>query len=231
MRSTASGARRRATTGGLWTLLRTRLLSFGMILGVAFLLMVSLVLGAAIAALGKWWGPVFGDWEVLAQVVNLGIGFPLTTAVFAMIYKLMPRVQVRWHDVWLGALVTALLFTVGKFLIGLYIGKSGIASGYGAAGPLMVVFVGSTTRRRSSCSAPSSPGSMRAPSARCRDSVDNPAIAREGRRRGRRADASDAASATSWREKTAVVATAAKMSGDTRARPRSVLQDVGVGLA
>jgi len=126
---------------GPWNLLRTRLLSFGMILGIAFLLMVSLVLGAVIAALGKWWGGVFGDWEVLAQLVNAGVGFVLTTAVFAMIYKLMPRVQVRWHDVWLGALVTALLFTVGKFLIGVYIGKSGVTSAFGAAGSLVVVFV------------------------------------------------------------------------------------------
>ena len=127
--------------GGLWSLLRTRLLSFGMILGLAFLLMVSLVLGAAISALGKWWGPAFGGWETLLQIVNLLVGFGLTTAVFAMIYKMMPRVKVQWHDVWLGAIVTSLLFTVGKFLIGLYIGKSGVASGFGAAGSLVVVFI------------------------------------------------------------------------------------------
>jgi len=127
--------------GGLWSLLRARLLSFGMILGLAFLLMVSLILGAAISALGKWWGPAFGGWETLLQIVNLLVGFGLTTAVFAMIYKLMPRVKVQWHDVWLGALVTSLLFTVGKFLIGLYIGKSGVASGFGAAGSLVVVFL------------------------------------------------------------------------------------------
>ncbi len=129
------------TKGGLWTLLRARLLSFGMILGLAFLLMVSLVLGAGIAALGKWWGPAFGGWETLLQIVNLLVGFGLTTLVFAMIYKLMPRVKVQWHDVWLGALVTSLLFTIGKFLIGLYVGKSGVASGFGAAGSLIVVFI------------------------------------------------------------------------------------------
>jgi membrane protein len=127
--------------GGLWSLLRARLLSFGMILGLAFLLMVSLVLGAAISALGKWWGPAFGGWETLLQIVNLIVGFGLTTAVFAMIYKMMPRVKVQWHDVWLGAIVTSLLFTIGKFLIGLYIGKSGVASGFGAAGSLIVVFI------------------------------------------------------------------------------------------
>ena len=134
-------APKRAGSSGAFNLVRTRLLSFGMILGIAFLLMVSLVLGAVIAAMGKWWGSVFVGWEVLAQVVNLVVGFGLTTAVFAMIYKLMPSVKVEWHDVWLGALVTALLFTIGKFLIGLYIGKSGVASGFGAAGSLVVVFV------------------------------------------------------------------------------------------
>ncbi len=126
---------------GLWHLLRTRLLSFGMILGLAFLLMVSLVMSAAVSALGKWWGGFFGGWEVLAQVVNVTIGFGLTTVVFAMIFKLMPRIDVRWHDVWIGSLVTSFLFTVGRFLIGLYIGKSGLASGFGAAGSIAVVFV------------------------------------------------------------------------------------------
>ncbi|MEO8924243.1 MAG: YihY/virulence factor BrkB family protein [Caldimonas sp.] len=131
----------RDRSGGLWRILRTRLLSFGLILGIAFLLMVSLVLGAVISALGHWWGDAFTGWEVLAQAINLALGFALTTTVFAMIYKLMPRASVRWHDVWLGALVTALLFTAGKFLIGLYIGKTGIASGYGAAGSFVVVFI------------------------------------------------------------------------------------------
>jgi membrane protein len=131
----------RDKSGGLWRILRTRLLSFGLILGIVFLLMVSLVLGAVVSAFGNWWGGMFAGWDVLVQVVNVGLGFALTTAVFAMIYKLMPRVSVRWHDVWLGALVTALLFTVGKFLIGLYIGKSGVASSYGAAGSLVIVLV------------------------------------------------------------------------------------------
>ena len=131
----------RDRSGGLLGLVRARLLSFGMILGIAFLLMVSLVFGAATAALGKWWSGAFGSWEVLAQAVNIVVGFAVTTLGFAMIYKLMPRVKVQWHDVWLGATVTALLFTIGRFLIGLYIGKSGIASGFGAAGSLIVIFV------------------------------------------------------------------------------------------
>jgi membrane protein len=112
-----------------------------MILGIAFLLMVSLVLGAATAALGKWWSGAFGSWEVLAQSAHIVLGFVVTTVGFAMIYKLMPRVKVQWRDVWLGATVTALLFTIGRFLIGLYLGKSGIASGFGAAASLIVIFV------------------------------------------------------------------------------------------
>jgi membrane protein len=131
----------RDKTSGIWGLLRARLLSFGMIMGIAFLLIVSLVLSAATAALGKWWSGAFEGWEVLAQVVNIVIGYAFTTVGFAMIYKIMPRVKVRWHDVWLGAAVTALLFTIGRFLIGLYIGKSGIASGFGAAGSVIIVFV------------------------------------------------------------------------------------------
>jgi len=131
----------RERASGLWSLVRSRLLSFGMILGIAFLLIVSLVASAAIAALGRWWSSAFGEWELLLQLVNALVGFGLTTAVFAMIYKLMPRVDVRWHDVWLGAATTALLFTIGRMLIGLYIGKSGVASGFGAAGSIAIIFV------------------------------------------------------------------------------------------
>jgi len=126
---------------GVWNLLRTRLLSFGLILGVGFLLIASLVVSAGLAALGKWWAPLFGGWEVLAQAVNLLISFGLVTAIFAMIYKIMPRVKIEWHDVWIGAAVTSLLFTIGKFLIGVYIGKSGVASGFGAAASLVVLLV------------------------------------------------------------------------------------------
>jgi membrane protein len=131
----------REQTSGIFALLRARLLSFGMILGIGFLLMVSLVASAALSALGKWWAPLFGAWEVLLQVVNVAVSFALVTAAFAMIYKFMPRVHIPWRDVWIGAAVTALLFTVGKLLIGLYIGKSGVTSGFGAAGSLVVVLV------------------------------------------------------------------------------------------
>jgi membrane protein len=126
---------------GLWSLVRTRLLSFGLILAVGFLLIASLVVSAALSALGRWWAPLFGRSELLAHVVNLGVSFGLITVMFALIYKVMPRAKVAWHDVWIGAAVTALLFTIGKFLIGLYIGKSSVASGFGAAGSLVVILL------------------------------------------------------------------------------------------
>ena len=126
---------------GLWGLLRSRLLSFGMILGIGFLLIVSLVMSAALSAIGKWMGPMFGSWEVVAQAVNFVISFAMVSVMFALIYKIMPRVKIAWRDVWTGAVVTALLFTIGKFAIGLYIGKSGVASAFGAAGSLAVLLI------------------------------------------------------------------------------------------
>ncbi len=131
----------RRKQAGVLVLLRARLLSFGLILGLGFLMIVSLILSAALAALGKWWGPWFGDWLTIAQVLDFAISFALLTAMFAMIYKLMPRVKVAWSDVWTGASVTALLFTIGKYLIGLYIGNSGISSVFGAAGSLVVMLL------------------------------------------------------------------------------------------
>lgn len=126
---------------GIWGLLRTRLLSFGMVLGIGFLLIVSLVLSAAISALGKWWAPALGGWEVLAAAINFLLSFGLITLVFAMIYKIMPSVSIGWNDVWIGAAVTSLLIAIGKFAIGLYIGKSGVTSGFGAAGSIVVLLV------------------------------------------------------------------------------------------
>ena len=131
----------RNRSGGLWGLVRARLLSFGMILGIAFLLMVSLVFSALVAALGKLWSGAFGQWALLAHVFDLVFSFTMTTGVFALIYKVMPRVSVKWRDVWLGAAVTSMLFTAGRTLIGLYIGRSNLASGFGAAGSLIVVLV------------------------------------------------------------------------------------------
>ena len=123
-------ARKQST--GWWNLVRTRVLSFGMILGIAFLLMVSLVVSAALSALDGLWG---------AHLIDTAASFALTTVLFALIYKVIPRVKVRWRDVWIGACATAALFAVGKFLIGLYLGRSSVASAFGAAGSLVVMMV------------------------------------------------------------------------------------------
>ena len=131
----------RKRSSGLFELLRTRLLSFGMILAIGFLLMVSLVVSAGLAAVGRWWSPVLGDWYAVAAVTDALGGFALVAAMFALIYKIMPSVHVQWKDVWIGAIFTAILFMVGKSLIGLYIGSSGVVSGFGAAGSLVVVMV------------------------------------------------------------------------------------------
>jgi membrane protein len=130
-----------AKENGLWNLLRAHLLSFGLVLGLGFLLLVSLLVSAAIAAFGKWGGGFIGGWEALLYVLNFSISFTITTLLFAMIYKFMPRARIVWRDVWVGAAVTAILFEVGKFLIGLYLGKTSVASGFGAAGSLVVLLV------------------------------------------------------------------------------------------
>lgn len=124
---------------GIWHLLRTRLLSFGLVLGLGFLMVVSLVVSAALAALDKWWGSWFDGWDVFLEILNFVVSFGILTLLFAMIYKIMPRANISWRDVWTGAAVTALLFTIGKVLIGLYLGKSSLASGFGAAGSLVVL--------------------------------------------------------------------------------------------
>lgn len=128
----------RHVTSGLWEFFHVRLRALGLVLGIGFLLLVSLVLSAAMAALGKWWAPAFGELANLANAVNLVVTLVFITAVFAMVYKWMPRTRVEWRHVWPGAFITALLFTVGKALIGLYIGRSGVASVYGAAASLVV---------------------------------------------------------------------------------------------
>jgi len=124
---------------GVWGVLRARLLSFGLIMALAFLLMVSLVLSAGLAAFGSWSTGLFPGWEVLLQGLNVIVSFGILTLLFAMIFKFMPSVPIRWPDVWIGAVVTAALFEVGKVLIGLYLGKSGVNESFAAAGSLVVL--------------------------------------------------------------------------------------------
>jgi membrane protein len=123
---------------GILNLIRSRLLSFGMVLFIGFLLAVSLVLSAGVAALGNF---MFGKLELLLHVVTFLTSFVVITVLFAMIYKVLPHVKKDWEDVWIGAAITALLFEIGKLLIGLYIGKSSVASSFGAAGPFVVLML------------------------------------------------------------------------------------------
>ncbi|MBP1778838.1 MAG: ribonuclease [candidate division NC10 bacterium] len=134
-------ARVRLEASGLWSLLRSQLLSFGMILCLGFLLMVSLVASAALAAMGKGWRPVFAGWELLGNAINVSLDFAMTSTGFVLIYTIMPRVRIRWLDAWIGAAVTALLFTIGKLLIGVFIGKTGVTSVFSAAASLAVVLI------------------------------------------------------------------------------------------
>ncbi|WP_307866878.1 YihY/virulence factor BrkB family protein [Variovorax sp. E3] len=124
---------------GLWGILRARVLSFGLILGLAFLLMVSLIVSAALAAFGSWTTGLFPGWELLLQSINVLVSLGILTVLFGMIFKFMPSAPIAWHDVWIGAVVTAVLFEVGKVLIGLYLGKSGVNESFAAAGSLVVL--------------------------------------------------------------------------------------------
>jgi membrane protein len=128
-------------TSGIWALIQRRLLTFGMVVAVAFLLLVSLVVSAAIASVQTLWNDQEGPLEFLIQGMDFAWSFAIIAALFASIFKLLPRVSVAWSDVLIGAALTALLFNVGKYLIGLYIGKSGVVSGFGAAGSLVAILV------------------------------------------------------------------------------------------
>jgi membrane protein len=126
---------------GVWAFIRGRFLSFAMVLGTGFLLLVSLIISAAIAGFGHQLGQQFSAFEPLEHAANAIATFIVVTLLFAMMFKLLPDTHVAWGDVWLGAVLTAVLFTIGKLLIGLYLGKSAVGSAYGAAGSLVVLLV------------------------------------------------------------------------------------------
>jgi membrane protein len=126
---------------GVLGIIQDRILSFGFILVVGFLLLVSLLLTAAIGFVGEWFGGMVPGMEALVQILNSVLSLAVITLLFAMIFKFLPDAKIGWHDVWIGALITAALFTMGKFALGLYLGKSGVGSSYGAAGSLIVLFL------------------------------------------------------------------------------------------
>ena len=133
-RSTPQGA-------GWRGLVKVRLRGLGLVLAIGFLLLVSLVLSAAVTVVGTFWGSLMPGTALLLRALELIVSFVLVTGLFAMIYKLMPSARIAWRDVWVGAAITSVLFGIGKWLIGLYIAKSAVASPFGAAGTLIVVIV------------------------------------------------------------------------------------------
>jgi membrane protein len=126
---------------GIKNIIRERLLSFGLILVFGFLLLVSLVLSAALAGLGSISSRFIPGWVIFGYILNYVVALLVITTLFAMIYKILPDVTLGWKDVWVGAFVTSILFQIGKFLIGLYVGKASVGSPFGAAGSLAVLLV------------------------------------------------------------------------------------------
>lgn len=118
-----------------------RFISFGLVVGVGFVLLVALVVSAALAALDKYFGNAFPGYVVVGQALNVVVSLAAVTLLFAMVYKVLPDVKLEWRDVWVGAVVTAAFFNIGKSLIGLYLGKSITASSYGAAGSVIVLLL------------------------------------------------------------------------------------------
>jgi len=126
---------------GIIGIIKDRFLSLTMVFGVGFLLLVSLVLSAGLSALGEYLKGLLPLPEVVLQGLNFIISFVVISLLFAMLFKVLPDAKIAWNDVWTGAVITALLFTVGKFLLGLYIGRSSVGSAYGAAGSLIVILI------------------------------------------------------------------------------------------
>ncbi len=124
---------------GVFNVIRNRFLSFSMVLGIGFLLLVSLVMSAILAALVNFVGNAVPGVSVLLQLVNFIFSFVVTTLLFGLIYKVLPDVKIAWSDVWIGAAITSLLFSIGRFLLGMYLGNSSFGSTYGAASSLVII--------------------------------------------------------------------------------------------
>ncbi len=138
--NTIWGARSKSWYGMLG-IVKVRFLSFAMILCIAFLLLVSLVVSAVLSALSKFLTGLAPSFMHILQIVDFFISFGFIAVLLAMMYKLLPDIKIAWSDVWSGAAVTSLLFTIGKYLIGLYLGRSSVTSPYGAAGSLVIILV------------------------------------------------------------------------------------------
>ena len=126
---------------GLRGIVQYRLFSCVLVIAIGFVLLLSLLVSAGLAAAGKYFGAILPVPEILLQGLNLLVSFVVVTVMFAILYKVVPDVSIEWSDVWVGGAVTSLLFSVGKLLIGIYLGKASVGSAYGAAGSLVVVMV------------------------------------------------------------------------------------------
>jgi membrane protein len=126
---------------GVWGYIKARFLSFSMVLGTGFLLLASLVLSAWLSGANDWLKEQMPGLDGLMQVAHVVISFAVVWVLFALIFRMLPDTEVTWSDVWVGAAITALLFTLGKYLIGLYLGTSSVGSAYGAAGSLVVLII------------------------------------------------------------------------------------------
>lgn len=132
---------KRERTNGLWRILRARFLSLGLVLGVGFLLMVSLVVSTLMVAFGAWLSSLFGHWRTTFLVIDVLLTLGISAMLFALLFKYVPQQKLAWTDVWIGGAVTAILFSIGKFAIGYYLGKSAFSSVYGIAGSFLVLLL------------------------------------------------------------------------------------------
>jgi len=126
---------------GVFRIVRSRFLSLGLVFGVGFLLMVSLLVSTVLAALGAWLAAYLGEWKASIIAIEVAVSVVISTVLFALVYKYVPQERLYWPEVWVGSLVTAVLFNIGKSAIGYYLGKSAFSSVYGAAGSLLVLLL------------------------------------------------------------------------------------------
>ncbi len=126
---------------GIWEMIRNQFLSFAMVFGIDFLLLVTLLVSTTLAALTNYIKERIPGLDILAHGLDLGISFVVVTLLFALIFKYLPDVKITWRDVWFGAAVTAVLFTIGKYAIGMYLGRAAVGSAYGAAGSIVIVLL------------------------------------------------------------------------------------------
>lgn len=130
------------TKSGIWKIVKVRLFSFGLIISIAFLLIVSLIISSLLSAFGNWLASHFSDsFLVVLQVVNFILSLIILAILFALMFKILPDAKIKWKHVWIGSFVTAFLFEIGKFALGLYFGKANPGTGYGAAGSIILILL------------------------------------------------------------------------------------------